>query len=443
MSSAPPPPPPPPGPPVMASTSKQSKKAGEGRSLLLTDIQKGTRLKSSKHLMNDRSGLVNAAAAANGKPSQNNGSGGVYGGSSGRNSVVGTAEGVGGGKTSRGPPNLGDLFAGGIPRLRSTASSSQLESPGAPDGPKRKSQTVRNISQEERPRLKSSEPPLTNSNANHVSNMSLRRVSTGTLIKPPIPGNKPALPGPKPSLSFSHRASTGIFTDADKPISESQPVAAQPVKPPPPPAKPSYMQNHSGKSQTLGRNCRPVSCAPSFSTSREATSFLNMAESPFAFPIPRPSAAEPAKTAKRSQNTASTAQTLNHVKNDHGRAYPRPTAVPPPLPKRETNGSSMSNSVEDATDYSSKAVSPSISPVKESSESRSQVRVRQNRSSVVAEQPSLSSSSMISYDTDFEGQFRFHRETELPPPDMFKNSHRAYPSKNPKNPANRGSFAVW
>lgn len=64
-------------------------------------------------------------AATNGKPSQNNGTVGVYGGSSGRNSV-GAVDGVSSGKTNRGPPNLGDLFAGGIPRLRSTANSSQL-----------------------------------------------------------------------------------------------------------------------------------------------------------------------------------------------------------------------------------------------------------------------------------------------------------------------------
>ena len=77
-------------------------------------------------------------AAANGRPSQNNGSAGGFNrcsqnngsvgvnrGSSGRSSG-GTAEALGCGKTNRGPPNLGDLFAGGIPRLRSSVSSSQL-----------------------------------------------------------------------------------------------------------------------------------------------------------------------------------------------------------------------------------------------------------------------------------------------------------------------------
>lgn len=274
--------------------------------------------------------------------------------------------------------------------------SNVVENSEAGDGLKRRSQVVRSITQEEGPKMKNSEPSLPNSNTNHVSNMSLRRISTGSLNKPPVPGNKPALIGPKPSVSFCQRRST--FTDADKPSSESQPVATQPVKPPMPPAKPSYMQNHNRESQTLGRNSRPVSCAPSFSTSLEAKSFLNMAESPFAFPIPRPSPAEPAKPGKRPQSIVHGAQTLNHVKSDHVRSYPRPSATPPPLPKRETNGSSMSNSVEDATDSSNKALSPSASSVKESSESRSQVRVRQNRSSV-AREPSLSSSFLIPYDT--------------------------------------------
>jgi len=35
---------------------------------------------------------------------------------------------------------------------------------------------------------------------------------------------------------------------------------------------------------------------------------------------------------------------------------------------------------------------------------------------------------------DFEGQFRFHREKDFPPPDTFKDSSKSYPSKNPKNP---------
>lgn len=267
--------------------------------------------------------------------------------------------------------------------------------------------------------MKSSESSLTNNNTSHVPNMSLRRTSTGTLNKPPVPGNKPALLGPKPSLSISQRASISAFTDADKPISDSRPITAQPVKPlpapptkplpappakplPAPPATPLHMQNHSRDSQTVGRNSRPVSCVPSFSPSPSFPSFLNMAESPLAFPVPRPCVADPvaesSKTAKRPVSTVFSAQTLNHAKSDHARVYPRPSALPPPLPKRETNGSSMSNSSEDATDYSSKAVSPSTSTVKEKGESRSQGRKRQSRLSV-AEEPSVSSSCQTSYDT--------------------------------------------
>ena len=58
--SGPPPPPPPPGlaPPPPVSVSKKEQ---QGKTKLLNDIHKGTKLKSTKHLMNDRSvPLVNS-----------------------------------------------------------------------------------------------------------------------------------------------------------------------------------------------------------------------------------------------------------------------------------------------------------------------------------------------------------------------------------------------
>lgn len=57
--SGPPPPPPPPGPPPPPAMAppQLTKSDQHGRSALLTDISKGAKLKSAKHLMNDRSGL--------------------------------------------------------------------------------------------------------------------------------------------------------------------------------------------------------------------------------------------------------------------------------------------------------------------------------------------------------------------------------------------------
>lgn len=67
--SGPPPPPPPPGPPPppsMAPPPQLSKSNQQGRSALLTDISKGAKLKSAKHLMNDRSGLQTGAGGNTG-----------------------------------------------------------------------------------------------------------------------------------------------------------------------------------------------------------------------------------------------------------------------------------------------------------------------------------------------------------------------------------------
>ena len=63
MPPPPPPGPPPPGPPPPPTLSQANttpprlnKQEASGRNALLDSIQKGTRLKSSKHLMVDKSG---------------------------------------------------------------------------------------------------------------------------------------------------------------------------------------------------------------------------------------------------------------------------------------------------------------------------------------------------------------------------------------------------
>ncbi|XP_050685978.1 WAS/WASL-interacting protein family member 1-like isoform X6 [Eriocheir sinensis] len=108
-----PPPPPPPapggfrGPPAPRPPAPKS--GGDDRGALLASIRAGAALK--KAVTNDRSA---PAIDGKSKPSTNGGGGGG-GGGGGRGGGGG-----GGGMMNGGSPQLGDLFAGGMPKLRPT-----------------------------------------------------------------------------------------------------------------------------------------------------------------------------------------------------------------------------------------------------------------------------------------------------------------------------------
>lgn len=467
MPPPPPPPAPPPGPapPAAMSVSKKDKQGG-GRTVLLGDIKKGVKLKSSKHLMNDRSeptvvgknGGNDKFKTLSGPKDHSN--------RKRRDLENGFATVSSPGVNSRNMPNLGDIFAGGIPKLRSAANGIQTTENNYEKNP---IDPTKNMKKE----MGRDSSMVFHDLPKHLLHDDTASAAAAVNVekkKPPVPSNKP---------SFQ--------MTAVRPFSATSISVLRPglKLPPPPPLKPSvYRSNNCGDVKSSGR---PVSCVPMFkpndlhhnnsepssSSSQRSPRPLSVFESTNAVSFassssprtPRPLSALESNgnsfpsssfsseligndeeiTNPENTKTAMAARALNHnytssslTTNPNNKiANPSSSSSsdsPPEIPKRERRIGTNQRPMLSTSSLRSSSNSLHLPSTRFSSS------VDENRSTsntIDLKDYSLDSSVVkrgTSYDSEFEAQFHFRSEKEFPDPDLFKRSHKIYPSKIPKNP---------
>uniref|UniRef100_A0AC35EXK2 WH2 domain-containing protein n=1 Tax=Panagrolaimus sp. PS1159 TaxID=55785 RepID=A0AC35EXK2_9BILA len=355
----PPPPPAPPPPPGLLNVPK----ATNERSKLLTDIQKGARLK--KTVTNDRSAPLVAGA----KPAASNDNNtGIKLSHPGNSSTSSSAPSAGG---------LGGLFANGMPKKPSDNKNKKYPAPEMKPGP----------------------PPVS----------VIKAATTSSVVPPPKPLN---------SLSIKQDGNTTHFPSNVN----SAPQTTNSVPPPPPPmpqmkqkapppeappatAKPNQTQKFStirppppaSKPQQLRRTGSSEEAAPSPQTSR---------------PVARPAAPPPPPPSRPPVRSTPSIDEDNEP-------------PPPPPPPRHTsvaapsaaNASWQSSNTSIASTGHSRPLQSSIQ--KTSSSSLSSAGNFNNS------HKSLNSggSGMI---RPFEERFHFLSINELPPPEPFKNFPKTY-----------------
>ena len=243
MAGAPAPPPPPPPPALGGSAPKPAKSVMQGRDALLGDIRKGMKLKKAE--TNDRSAPI------------------VGGG------VVSSASGSSGTVSSKGPsmsappipgmgaPQLGDILAGGIPKLKHinnnastkpSPSASAPPIPGAvpsvaappiPNAPLSPAPAVPSIPSSSAPPIpdipSSAAPPIPIVPSSPAPPLPLSGASA-----PKVPQNRPHMPSVRPAHRSHQRKSSNISlpsVSAPPLPSASLPthVSNPPQAPPPPP----------------------------------------------------------------------------------------------------------------------------------------------------------------------------------------------------------------
>ncbi|KAL7633568.1 UNVERIFIED_CONTAM: hypothetical protein RMT77_016101 [Armadillidium vulgare] len=248
----PPPPPPAPGPPKRPPQPSGAKKAGVGdggalnRGALLASIEKGAKLK--KTVTNDRSapivgGKVNSSSSSSAlTPPTSNGP--IHGTSSGVVMVNG------------GAPQLGGLFAGGMPKLRPTGrvmtdatdsgqrshySGGGVGSPMTPVGKKPSAPPTPpgNV----KPSLSSSHSSLNSAGDSYSHNSGSS--SNGYLPPSPKPSSK-SNPAPPPPPSYRKPS-----------VPDKGPGARPHLEVPPPTSKPSYSKQHSDSHSSPNEERQP------------------------------------------------------------------------------------------------------------------------------------------------------------------------------------------
>ncbi|CAL4108546.1 unnamed protein product, partial [Meganyctiphanes norvegica] len=229
----PPPPPPGPGPPrgLRAPTPKApAKGGGTDRNDLLASIQMGKALK--KTTTNDRSAPIVDSKAKN----TSNGGGGISGGGGGGGGYGGGGGGSGGAMMNGGAPQLGGLFAGGMPKLRSTGrgiggSSEGRSAPILPPG-------GRNFGSHLHGQRDNSVEP---SQENRVA----PPASPKLLNLRPEGYNADMSDQPQNTISHEHTIGT---ESEETPNADIEPSSKASPAPPPPPAtrKPSHLHDRRG-----------------------------------------------------------------------------------------------------------------------------------------------------------------------------------------------------
>ncbi|XP_050685974.1 basic proline-rich protein-like isoform X2 [Eriocheir sinensis] len=417
-----PPPPPPPapggfrGPPAPRPPAPKS--GGDDRGALLASIRAGAALK--KAVTNDRSA---PAIDGKSKPSTNGGGGGG-GGGGGRGGGGG-----GGGMMNGGSPQLGDLFAGGMPKLRPTGKgistspnrSGPLLPPGrkpAPNIPTRdtsfdsqystNNNNNNSIPPSPKPSSKSNPAPPPPPPANMKPALPSERPNRGPLPPPPI--NKPAPPRPPMDDRPAPPSPDGAFHPAlpSKPSVVSKPSVGNKPAPPRPP---------NGSKPTLPPKISIQSASRTFSM-RE----------------PRPSSEFKNHTSYSAEDSLLPNRTLppSHHKSSPGAPPVRPYTVgratganiarvmarppserPPPPPSRPT------------------VPPPNQPPPPPPSRAAAASKPEPPGSAPPPPPPNRVSSRHSG--SDFESKFQFHTLHDFPLPVTFTNCPKTYPSKNGKN----------
>ncbi|KAM9305870.1 WAS/WASL-interacting protein family member 1 [Gastrophryne carolinensis] len=470
-----PPPPAPPPPPTLslANTEKPTLNKSEqaGRSALLCDISKGRKLK--KAVTNDRSGPILDKP----KSSPGGGGGGIGGGGGGG----GMGGGGGGGGGFGGPPGLGGLFQGGMPKLRSSgnrenesvgnrppilppggrmATPRPFTPPGAsPRGPPPQLGIRNNAPEPQRNRMPP--PPRNNAIARSeitppsVPNTPRPTPSSLNRGPPPVPsGNR--LPGsassPMPfnknhGLGGNSRPSPSMappMPSINKPSFSQTPSRSIDDRPPPPPM---------GNRPSLGRegppppppqnNKPPVPSTPRPNTLNQGPPLPPGRPGPPPLPPTPSNVDDTPRIPQRHPSFSALSSTPPTPLPGWSGAPPPPNRDPPsrtgqlpPPPPASRNGFGHRGSI-----------GPHSSPKSGSDSIRGGPRPPPppERPGLGPLPPPPPSSSVrngyqdSSNEDEWERRFSFHPLNELPPPEPFMPSNKTYPSKLLRNESQSGS----
>uniref|UniRef100_A0A671M7C6 WAS/WASL-interacting protein family member 3-like n=1 Tax=Sinocyclocheilus anshuiensis TaxID=1608454 RepID=A0A671M7C6_9TELE len=432
MPVPPPPPAPPPPPPPSAKVSifplfllqsrtdppKIQRSEGGGRSALLSDIQKGTRLKKVTQV-NDRSAPIIDKPKVNSVDD------------SGRNVAAGNSTNTAGSAPSAVGPSLSGIFAGGFPVLKpsgqrdkqpyhnlvsrsgSTASLKQplWNPPSQGDG------------------FRGSAPDLS------PSHKPLERASTLSKTRPISSYTAPPSPSQTthPSFKLSSTPPSSAPPPPPPPPQErpsNRPPPLPTCLPPPPPpqtAKPTWLpvQSHSIP--------MPTSPPPPLPPSVPAFSLPD--RSPLGPPPPPPPLPAPFACSHPSSAPPPLPQKAPPV--------PSPTYRPsvPPLPPSYPCNAPSRRPPAVPRFAGAPRMAPPPAPPARSPNTELSSRIPPPPPLPLSAPPSSVRNGHLHSLDDFESKFHFHPIEDFPPPEEFRPFPRTYPSKenrvNPQPPAMR------